>query len=1146
MAPVFYCSRKNGIKFSICYSVIVFKYFCLSFPSMSAKQVFHADSPGRWQRFKWAFRLLIFLFVLLVSVGVIALVNNYNPSLPQLKEKNEKFKAILHPGKHLLIQENKINRSYEGFRKYISAKPGRVIRADSIHEMDAPIRAAFYVAWDAQSYFSLKANISKVNIIIPEWLFIDPRGDTLTTDIDHRGDSIIRASGVKVMPLLSNNFREVWNGDAVHRIITDPVKKERLISQVITLAKSRHFAGINLDFEELKETSDEYFNAFVQELSQRLHENGMLMTQDVSPFNDDYNLKELSKYNDYIFLMSYDQHEANSESGPVCAQKWIEATVNDAIKSIPAEKLVLCLAGFGYDWPEEGIGKDVTYEEALSTAGEEEAKVDFDNDTYNVTYSYDDDDSVRHTVFFTDAATNFNTMRFAAEYGLAGVSLWRLGSEDPRLWKFYNKDISKEGLQAFDFGQLSHVQGSNDVDYIGEGEVLDVLSTPKDGTIKTEIDSAEMLISEEDYTDLPSIFVVKKFGNAPGKIVLTFDDGPDPKYTPQILDILRKEHVPASFFLIGLNAENNIPLVKRIYDEGYEIGNHSFTHPNMAEVSMDRAVYEMKLTRRLIECITGHSTTMFRPPYNADSEPESMQELIPVALSKKYNYLAIGESIDPNDWEEGVTADTIFQRIIDQQDKGSIILLHDAGGNTRKATIEALPRIIHYFKSKGYTFTTVADLVGKSRAELMPAVPAASGLKIKLNYFVAETLYWAGSLLFASFVICIVLSIGRILFMGVLASREHAREKKKALPLLDGSPLVSIIVPAYNEEVNAVGSVKNLLKATYPNFNIIFVDDGSSDATYERVAEAFKNDSRVSVFKKQNGGKASALNYGISQTNAEYVLCIDADTKLLPDAMGLLVRHFADSEVAAVAGNVKVGNEVNIITRWQSIEYITSQNFDRKAFSHVNAITVVPGAIGAFRKAVIEEAGGFTTDTLAEDCDLTMRILRLGYRVKNENGAIALTEAPETVKMFLRQRFRWSFGVIQSFWKNRDTLFNIRYGSLGWIAMPNILIFQVLIPLVAPLADVFMILGLLTGNALEILKYYGVFMLVDASVAIVAFMFEKENMLRLLWLIPQRLVYRWLMLYVLFRSLKRAIKGELQHWGVLKRTGNVQDRISPA
>jgi cellulose synthase/poly-beta-1,6-N-acetylglucosamine synthase-like glycosyltransferase len=348
-------------------------------------------------------------------------------------------------------------------------------------------------------------------------------------------------------------------------------------------------------------------------------------------------------------------------------------------------------------------------------------------------------------------------------------------------------------------------------------------------------------------------------------------------------------------------------------------------------------------------------------------------------------------------------------------------------------------------------------------------------------------------------------------------------------------------VPAYNEEVNAVRSLKKLLESNYADFDIIFVDDGSKDTTYQKVLEAFKANDKVKVLTKPNGGKASALNFGIAQTTSEFVFCIDADTNINADALDLMVRHFVNEKVGAVAGNVKVGNEVNLLTRWQNIEYITSQNFDRMAFARINAITVVPGAIGLFRKKAIEEAGGFTSDTFAEDCDLTMRLLRAGYSIKNENAAIALTEAPESLGQFLKQRFRWSFGVMQSFWKNRDALFNSTYGSLGLVALPNILIFQILIPLIAPFADLFMIIGIATGNGAIILTYYGLFMLIDLAVAVMAFAFERESGWKLLWLIPQRLVYRWLMLYVLYRSMRRAIRGQLQSWGVLKRTGNVAE-----
>jgi len=247
--------------------------------------------------------------------------------------------------------------------------------------------------------------------------------------------------------------------------------------------------------------------------------------------------------------------------------------------------------------------------------------------------------------------------------------------------------------------------------------------------------------------------------------------------------------------------------------------------------------------------------------------------------------------------------------------------------------------------------------------------------------------------------------------------------------------------------------------------------------------------------------------------------------------------------VGAVAGTVKVGNEINMLTRWQSIEYITSQNFDRRAFAYPNAITVVPVAIGAFSKEALLNSGSFTTDTLAEDCDLTIRILRAGYTIANEPKAIALTESPETLSQFFKQRFRWTFGVMQTFWKHKDALFNSRYKALGWIALPDILLFKYIIPFFTPLGDFFMLIGLLSENRGKIARYYAVFLLVDALIAAIAFAFEKEKLWKLLWLIPQRLIYRWLMMIVLFRSFRRALKGELQHWGVLKRTGNVKEVV---
>src|SRR5580698_7744512 len=762
------------------------------------RQIFQTNSTGRWQRLKWGGRMFLLLLILGVVILYITISRNYTPALPRIKEQSQLYKKVLDTGRTFLFK-NSLIEQYGGFRKYINEKvpyrggafPGQkrdsdrtgvaAVKADtsfrSFTKFPTGIRAAFYVDWDAQSFLSLQQYIDKMNLVIPEWIFIDPTADTVTTNIDPRAWAVMKKSGVKILPILSNNYKEVFRGDAVHRVINDPAKKQRLIHDVIKILDKDDFVGVNVDFEELQEPNNEKLVEFQKDLYDQLHAQHLLVTQDVIPFNEDYNFKELAKYNDYIFLMAYDQYSDASGPGPIGHQKWIEGAVDAAVKNIPVQKLILCLAAYGYDWR---LGKEMTcrtvsYQEALSTAKDEEATIDFDNDSYDLHYVYDDDDNVQHQVQFTDAATIFNALRFATEYGLPGTAIWRLGDEDPRVWEFYDEDMRKSAVSNFDFTAFSKVDARSSadfVDYEGSGEVLDIIATPTNGRITPEVDTGERLISEETYDSLPSRFVARKYGSQDStKIVLTFDDGPDPDYTPKILDILSKYHVPAAFFVVGINAENNIPLVKREFREGHEIGNHTFTHPNIAKVSTRRAIMEMESTRLLIECITGHSTIMFRAPYNADFEPEKWEELIPVAIARTKNYLDIGESIDPLDWEPGTPADTIFDRTIRRKNEmtksglsGNIILLHDAGGDSREATVEALPRIIKYFKDKGYTFTTVAYLLGKKRDDMMPQVPKGSGYYlIQLSSLTAEFGYWAGHILFSLFIVFIFLSMGRLL-----------------------------------------------------------------------------------------------------------------------------------------------------------------------------------------------------------------------------------------------------------------------------------------------------------------------------------------------------------------------------------------------
>lgn len=1142
--------------------------------SEKSRQVFQTNSAKRYKFTQWTIRLLGSILLFIGIVVAIAVVRGKNPSMPQMNSIRKSFQSKIDPDNKFTFS-TPLNKKFKGFKDFLQKKILAEKSAKS--PVDAKlIRGAFYVPWSPLSLYDLRTNGNKLNTVYPEWFFINPKTLQLDSRIDGEALSVMRYHGLSIQPIL-NNFISVpgkqgnFDGELLHKILQNPQLQNQLITQVIKTLKANRLQGINIDFEEMKENSDEFLNAFMKNLYTQFKQNGLIVSIDIMADNSDYDHHYLKNYTDYFIVMAYDQFNDSSQSGPISDQKWIEKQLDQIAADIPSEKLILGVGAYGRHWITDENGtrtEDLTYSQVIDRAKISKSEISFDDNSYNLHYAYnfsgsEDEPASKNNVWFTDAASVYNILRFSDDYRNAGTAIWRLGSEDPRIWSFYARDLSSESLKKSPFNytilEMMPPNFNTKPTAIGSGEIINILYSPEQGRTKILTDKNEDLINSEHYAQLPSGFLYEKFAEdstkiGPGhKIILTFDDGPSAEFTPKILDILEKEKVPATFFLIGENAEANIPLVQRINRDRFEIGNHTFTHGNLAKMSPERAALELKTTRSLIECITGKSTVLFRAPYNADSEPQTYEELEPLVQSKKDNYIAIGESIDPNDWDPKMNADSIVNRTIRfaTENNASIILLHDSGGDTRQPTVDALPRIIKYFKDKGCKFTTVADLMKVQESELMP--PVERSWKNDLNFFFASASYWIGQIIYSLFLIGIILSIGRMIFMGVLAYLQSKREKKllAGFPGIPGNLEVSIIVPAFNEEVNAIRTVESLLNQDYPNINIVFVDDGSKDKTFENVKKAFEGNSKVHVFTKRNGGKASALNFGISKTDAEFVVCIDADTQLKTDAVSQLMNTFylagKSNEVGAVAGNVKVGNEINMITKWQSIEYITSQNFDRRAFSLLNCITVIPGALGAFRRKAVLEASGFTTDTLAEDCDLTMRLHKLGYLIEQCNTAISYTEAPETIGEFLKQRFRWSFGILQSFWKHRDAIFRKKYKNFGRIALPNILLYQILLPFLAPLADLLLVLslilsglGLIVADPTHIILYYIIFSLVDILGAAVAFAFEKEKFSKLIWMIPQRLVYRQLMYYILFKSIRKAMKGEIQNWGVLQRTGNVK------
>jgi cellulose synthase/poly-beta-1,6-N-acetylglucosamine synthase-like glycosyltransferase len=412
-----------------------------------------------------------------------------------------------------------------------------------------------------------------------------------------------------------------------------------------------------------------------------------------------------------------------------------------------------------------------------------------------------------------------------------------------------------------------------------------------------------------------------------------------------------------------------------------------------------------------------------------------------------------------------------------------------------------------------------------------------------------------------------LLMTSRLVLVGALAiyDRFSSHEVGTAAEVAAYKPKVAVLIPAYNEEKVIERTVQSVLESDYPNLQVIVIDDGSKDRTLEVARRAFAQEEaegRVLILTKPNAGKAEALNFGLEHlTDEEIFVGIDADTIIAPDAISRLVPHFLDPNVGAIAGNAKVGNRVNLWTRWQAVEYITSQNFERRALNTMGAVSVVPGAIGAWRVSAVREAGGYHVDTVAEDADLTMALLRRGYRVEYEDQALAYTEAPTGANGLMRQRFRWSFGILQALYKHRGVF--ARKGALGWVALPNILIFQILLPLVSPFIDIMFIVGVAwyfiqkyfhpestdPASFQKLVVFFLAFLVIDFFASAVAFALErrcpesKEDtwLLSQVWL--QRFAYRQLFSIVLLKTLKRAAEGQKFAWDKLERTAAVKSPV---
>ncbi|MFC7274084.1 bifunctional polysaccharide deacetylase/glycosyltransferase family 2 protein [Paractinoplanes rhizophilus] len=633
-------------------------------------------------------------------------------------------------------------------------------------------------------------------------------------------------------------------------------------------------------------------------------------------------------------------------------------------------------------------------------------------------------------------------------------------------------------------------------------------------------------------------------------IALTFDDGPDPTWTPRILDVLRENDAHGTFFVIGSEVARHPGLARRLTDEGNELGLHTFTHPNLQRLAPWRRTLELSQTQVAIARATGVHTNLARFPYSskADAIDEVNWKLVQEAGRR--GLLVVVNDMDSEDWQRpGVPQ--IIRNATPPGDTSAVILFHDAGGD-RSQTVQALREFIPMMKARGYRFTTVTEGLNQSIAQrnkakgATPVPPLAEnppaprsdewrGAAVIGTVRAADGLLW---LIAALFLAVGLLTIGRTCLLLLLATR-HARQRRKP-DWSWGPPVtepVSVIVPAYNEKEGIEAAVRSLAGGDYPGgIEVVVVDDGSTDGTAALVERmALPN---VRVVRVPNGGKANALNTGIALAKHDLIVTVDGDTVFEKDSIRMLVQAFADPAVGAVAGNVKVGNREKMVAAWQHIEYVIGFNLDRRLYEVLDCMPTVPGAIGGFRRRALAEVGGISDETLAEDTDVTMALCRAGWRVVYEERAKAWTEAPATLEQLYRQRYRWSYGTMQAMWKHRRSLFDSGpSGRFGRVGLPFLALFGVALPMLAPVVDIMLVYGLVFWELHETLVAWLGMLALQLFTAAVAFRFDKESM-RPLWRLPlQQFAYRQLMYLVLMQSATTALTGGRLRWHKLHRAG---------
>ena len=927
------------------------------------KQIFYDPSGNRWKLSIFASSVITMLVVVILAVGIPSGI-----AIASIQDQGTKSKTqpILKPATNIK-------------------------------------NTAFFTTNTEKSFISLKENSKNINNLVLPWLEIKKIDGKIKTNLlDHPYsklvDEVIEKSNhdINKLLLLSDTdyikplYENRYNGNVLKELINKPELQNDFITSLNQAFKTGNYKGLIVEIQEdtIGKKYDQY-QQFLNKLSINLLDKNLVMDTKVNIFDDPKIIEIDKKFSNTVILESYQELVFNKNPAAAVDPNSYQSKANLQPIQTDFEQLNKVLSAFpdikySIAIPTQSIDlylyNDVpgwhgqlSFGEVGEIIKKYNPEIKYSSLSGLSSFQYKDDKNQEHKVLVNDATTTYNLLYNSKSLYKQPVSidLENIGYEEPSTWQIIqsndntaNKEVLKNKLQF-----------ETEIDVIGAGVINVLKKNPDYGT--REIQFVGDKIIDVKVSKLPNKAIVSKTGYKNGYIALTFDDGPDPKYTPQILDILKENNIKASFFVLGSNVLDHPELAQRILNEGHLLENHTYTHARLKNAGSQELIDEVESTQNSIKEITNTVPKYFRTPYNDFGNYETNAELQPLRTLDFLNIKTAESDLDSHDYDTQEVSQILnFIKTGFDEKNSSQLLFHDSGGFTREGTVKVLPEVIKFLKEKNLKFVTVEELDKVSQSNVKSSFENVKAATFGFPKLFFMNLVNKSDLIFR-LLLFVATTLGVVRFIVLLIGLFKYFSRKKVqfskIEQLENQPGVSVLIPCYNEEKVVCNTIDSILNSDYTNLEVVIIDDCSTDGSLGLIQSEYGKNPRVTILTKANGGKAEALNFGIQQAKYDFLVSMDADTMFLHDTVSRMVVHFSDPKVGGVAGFVEIGNDYfyqkahgesnstkakfNWLTTCQRLEYIFGQNFDKQAYDGLGCVIVVPGAIGAWRKQVILDVG---------------------------------------------------------------------------------------------------------------------------------------------------------------------------------------------